>query len=417
MICLSKLNKKRCYNYTFRIIIFIFEKKQKHFVGISRIAYNTKRTILNLIAFFYDFFIFNSAQNITAKPTILVIKMDAIGDFFVWLSVANHYKDLFPASKYNLYLLTNPACKVMAEKLGFFDQVIGIKRKKFILNYFYRLKFVRLLNSIKYETIIYHASSREFASGDLLVRKLSSNNKISIKSDTAVDSNFWINISNRFYTKCYNLDMYSHEIAKNNAFLEYLGKPKTKLELVKLQTNPNVIDSKKYIVIATGARIGIRKWPIHKFIEVINFILDNTNYDIILTGAKEDVKDGFYVENLLKNVRIINKINKTSVLVLADLIAGAAFLVGNETANIHIAAAVQTKSICILGGGHFDRFVPYPNDLISDFKPIPVFFQMDCYGCNWRCKYQVSNDSSVLCIQNIDTQKVINQIKLLLINT
>lgn len=381
---------------------------------VSEFIYNAKRTILNVIGIIYDFFITKNVQNQIAKPTILVIKMDAIGDFFVWLSVAYKYRNLYPATTHNLVLITNPACIDLANSLHYFDNVIGIKRKRYILNYYYRLQCFKEVNTIKYEKIIYHANSREFASGDLLVRNLVSDTKISIKSDYAIDSDFWLKKSDKFYTKIYNLDTYIHELEKNNAFLELLGHTKTKLELASIITKKSPLLQNNYVVISIGARIGIRKWPLCNFIDVIAFILSNTNLNIVLSGTKEDIIDGQQIVSKFNTVRIINNIHATSLLELCDWIGNAEFLIGNETSSVHIAASVGTKSICVLGGGHFNRFVPYPAQLQSEFKPMAVFENMLCFGCDWRCQFQSNNTKAVPCIENISSEKVTIIIKSLL---
>jgi len=48
----------------------------------------------------------------------------------------------------------------------------------------------------------------------------------------------------------------------------------------------------------------------------------------------------------------------------------------------HVACAVGTPSIVLLGGGHFGRFFPY-SPLTS-----AVCLPLQCYQCLWRCPYQ-----------------------------
>jgi len=50
---------------------------------------------------------------------------------------------------------------------------------------------------------------------------------------------------------------------------------------------------------------------------------------------------------------------KTTIAQLVELIRNASLLIGNDSAAIHMAAATQTPSVCILGGGHYGRFLPY----------------------------------------------------------
>jgi len=50
---------------------------------------------------------------------------------------------------------------------------------------------------------------------------------------------------------------------------------------------------------------------------------------------------------------------KTTLRQVAAFCATAAFTSGAESAGAHIACAVGTPSVVVLGGGHFGRFLPY----------------------------------------------------------
>jgi ADP-heptose:LPS heptosyltransferase len=98
---------------------------------------------------------------------------------------------------------------------------------------------------------------------------------------------------------------------------------------------------------------------------------------------------------------------KTNLIELAVIIKGARFLVGNETSAIHFAAAVSTPSLCILGGGHYARFMPYEiESKIERPLPLPIIHQMDCFGCNWQCRYPYKKGGPVPCIENISVDEV-----------
>jgi len=66
--------------------------------------------------------------------------------------------------------------------------------------------------------------------------------------------------------------------------------------------------------------------------------------------------------------------------------------------------ATQTKAVCILGGGHFGRFAPYPGHLTN--KPTCIFEKMDCYNCNWDCKFKTAENIPYPCISGVSLDKV-----------
>ena len=94
---------------------------------------------------------------------------------------------------------------------------------------------------------------------------------------------------------------------------------------------------------------------------------------------------------------------------MIEIIRGASLLVANDSASIHIAAATGTRSVCILGGGHFGRFLPYQPEfkVRGDQEPIAVFHPMDCYGCRWRCQYSLGSHEAVPCISGVEVAQVL----------
>src|SRR5262249_35483629 len=106
-------------------------------------------------------------------------------------------------------------------------------------------------------------------------------------------------------------------------------------------------------------------------------------------------------------VPIHNRIGRTSLFELAALIARARLVVSNDTASAHLGAAVGTPVVCVLGGGHFGRFFPYPDAFRAPGAlPLPVWQPMDCYGCDWDCIYPVARGMPRPCIEGVSIDAV-----------
>ena len=104
---------------------------------------------------------------------------------------------------------------------------------------------------------------------------------------------------------------------------------------------------------------------------------------------------------------LLNWVGRTSLPGLAAVLAHAELLVGNETSAIHVAAAVGTPAVCILGGGHYGRFMPYLVEQ-RDGRPLPVaaVHRMGCFGCDWRCVYHPPREAPVPCIEQLTVEDV-----------
>jgi len=80
--------------------------------------------------------------------------------------------------------------------------------------------------------------------------------------------------------------------------------------------------------------------------------------------------------------RTVNLSGALTLRQSAALLSRCRLAVGAETGLAHMACAVETPNVILLGGGHFGRFMPY-----SPLTSI-VSLPLECHGCNWQCRYQ-----------------------------
>jgi ADP-heptose:LPS heptosyltransferase len=97
----------------------------------------------------------------------------------------------------------------------------------------------------------------------------------------------------------------------------------------------------------------------------------------------------------------------------------ARIVISNDTGPAHIAAAVAVPVVCILGGGHYGRFMPYRVEAptASNLLPIAVSVELDCFGCNWACVYQRGPTEPMRCIKEVTVDHVWNRTLSCLVST
>jgi ADP-heptose:LPS heptosyltransferase len=402
---------------------------------ISKIKNDFQRSIINTGCYFFDllFVVFISQSRKTyAKKKVLIIRPDAIGDFIIWSDSARAYRTIYPKPDYELYLLGNPACEILALNSGNFDYFIPFDRIKFILNWVYRFKKWQELFSIQFETLIYPSYSREFSTGDLLLKNLAAKTKIGIVSDNAIDSVFWTNMGSIYYTQLFNIQKSDkHELIKNEAFIRKLGMEQFEASIPDLAFVKNIVNNNtnktlsfdqlegtKYFVISPGARVGLRQWPAINFTYISEYLAKKTGWKGIVLGSPNEVE---LCNTIVSSAQssMLNLAGKTDLIEMIKIIGNAQFFVGNETAGIHIAIAQKTPSICLLGGGHFGRFMPYPSLLLEkkSIHSTSIFNQLPCFNCDWNCIYTSDKLATVPCIKEINLETVKLQIDQLLSKT
>jgi ADP-heptose:LPS heptosyltransferase len=143
-------------------------------------------------------------------------------------------------------------------------------------------------------------------------------------------------------------------------------------------------------------------WPVQNFAQVIRQLVAQFKVQIVLCGGKSDQSVCAELSKLLSTLQIIDLSGKTTLTELVEIIRGAKLILTNDSAPTHLAAATRTPSVCILGGGHFKRFLPYQTEQNSNSAfPTVIYQEMICYGCRWKCVYPVDGSQAVPCIANI----------------
>jgi ADP-heptose:LPS heptosyltransferase len=366
---------------------------------------------------------------------VLLVRPDRIGDFILFLRVIGYYRMLFPRGEYELSILGNVVWKSLAEWINsevyeWFDDFIEFNENEYIGNIFYRLKLIYAIRRKGFSTAIYLAYSRKFYIDRLCIYT-------GAKDLIAADgSEYYINrfkklnqILRKFVDKRFKkliwIDRGLPEINKNLIFVEKMFRG-TLPDDLKFEFSPeslcfealeNFFDREKlvvrdrYIVVMPGASIKGRQWPAEKFVELIEVArkMDN-ELDVLLCGSGDEFDLCETIRKSAVSGGLVNLAGRVDVKILLLLLARARCFIGNESGGIHIAASVGTPNICIIGGGHFGRFYPYGDNRINRI----VNYKMDCYGCDWKCRYVDGIKDVFPCIAKIELSEVLPVLRTIL---
>lgn len=342
------------------------------------------------------------------EKKLVIIRLDAIGDYILF---RNYLKEIHNSNKFKdhkIILIGNIIWSDLAEFLdrAYVNEFIWVNTKNF-----WNVPFLRLIyekfKDYKIDYLLTPTFGRQFIA-DKIAMIISAKQKVLVVGDDSPTDFRFRALSKLYYPYTNNIMVKTEigtEFCRNHFLFEKVISEKIDLKYPCIIINKKQfpIPSYKYIVIFPGAGILKRAWPLKNFIEIILFILEQTNYNVIILGGNSEKEMGEEIISKIPSNRIINQIGTTTLTEVCGILANAIGVISNETSGAHISACLGTKTICLLGGGHFGRFMPYGNNFINLFC---VNYKMECYHCDWNCIYPIANLESYPCIKNIAIEKV-----------
>jgi ADP-heptose:LPS heptosyltransferase len=336
------------------------------------------------------------------RKRVLIIKTDAIGDYILFRNFIEIVSRSEKYVGYEVDLLANTLCRDLVHQYDspFLGQTFFTNPEELYHRPLQTLRLGWRLFSRNYEQVLQPTYARTFIN-DGLAALATSKQLTGFNGNTERIAAKYKEQTDRFYTRLIPLpDSIFFEFDRTRFFFEMVLEHAFDLYGPQLPS----AHQRKGIIIFPGAGVTKRSWEREKFLELISLLQANSDEKIILAGGPAEVDTGEFIARSFPDGSIDNQINKTSLVELVELIGSAKLIVSNETSAIHIAAATKTKAICVLGGGHFGRFAPYPEYLWQ--APVCVYHTMDCFNCNWNCIYDTSNTEPYPCIAAVTVEAV-----------
>lgn len=182
---------------------------------------------------------------------------------------------------------------------------------------------------------------------------------------------------------------------------------------------------RRYVVLVFGASYGPRCWPLDRFAAVARRLMAR-GYDIAFLGGPAELPDrprlAPLIDELNQNAGPNEGGPRAEAFVAAfdlgtvgEILREAAGVVSGDTGLGHLAILLDTPTVCILGGGHYGPFMPYPaqaNRVNARF----VHHPMACYHCDWKCPH-LKRDPAVVtfpCIDGVSVDAVWDEVAALL---
>ena len=366
-------------------------------------------------------------KEISERQRVLIIRLDNIGDFILWLDSFRAYSQIFPSKEYEVTVLGNSVWEELARANLPVSNFFFINPKRFCSNLAYRWKIFKQLRKNAFDIVVQTRFSRRYALEDTIIRLCGAHQRIGFESHSGSLRQLEERRSRRWYSHLITTSLGDvHELQRNGEFVRALGAKDFKISTPKLHISKQQDEKAKaiiskdgipsgYYVLFIGAADAGRHWPAERYVDIGEHLYKHYGWLGVICGGPGDADAG---KIILREayVPMRNLAGSTSLNVLAAVIKHAKLMVTNETLAVHMAAALSTRCVCILGGGHFGRFLPYPACLgTSSQIPATVYKRMDCFGCNWQCIHKrKSNPQPFPCVSNITVEMVWSAISTLL---
>lgn len=322
---------------------------------------------------------------------ILIINFGGIGDEILFLPTLISLKKAYPEAKMTLAL--EPRSKGINDLTDIIDEMflIDIKSKN---KYSELLKLIFLARKGHFDMAV-SAGGSKFISIILFLTGIKkrygyNTGKLSEILLTAVPLN----------KNQYACDMYHDLITPITDIKTYL--PEIKIENVEKEPNTILIHPG---VSKLSVKMGmIKTIPAEKWAEVIDLLIESGK-KVILAGGPDDKECIETIRATLKNASSENFVDyygKTKSLIdLARLIASAEKFLCSDSAPLHIAVALKTKTYVIFGPTDYKKLIPNSPNVIA----IKANDNCELKPCLWERRQTTCENLACL---EITPQNIIN---------
>ncbi|MCS6789370.1 MAG: glycosyltransferase family 9 protein [Bacteroidia bacterium] len=347
-------------------------------------------------------------------PSMAFIRMDGIGDFWLTLPFISALRQAYP---YHYFvLIANEAWADLAEYTKLFDRVLSLSPVRLRHSFSYRRRALKILRQTfpPIETLWQPTAGRRLIVEDLLAWAIPAARRITRKRDKLTGEPCYLPLLDKWvYQEVYplNQELSIHEWLRYQQWLNEMGLGRLDFTIyarMRERLLPFYSNGHFYIAIVLGAQLSARRMPFSLMVRLIRTLHERTYLPIQLIGTQSEQALAQALVDQLRNVPIEPLIGRLSLVEAAARVMHASFVIAPETGLAHIAATANVPTLILAGGGHWGRFIPYPEK--APFRVKVLVHPMPCFGCNWLCYHQFSKKDAFPCIRLLESGAIEEEI-------
>ncbi len=370
---------------------------------------NRKKRIATIIADLFGNLLFFPLRFIRKQEaitpdrvkTICIIRTAYIGDVVMTLPILPALQKRYPEAK--ITFLTSTASAAVLRHNKYIDTILTFNPFWFypgsLKDWFV---FIRKLRSLRFDLLIEtRADIRELA---LLAFWIPARFKVSYDVG---GGGYLLTHKVPYPGLCHKVDYHLH-IAR------YLGCSVEGAEAELFITSEedqevaSLLDKKEitgpFIVVHPGSRLVLKRWFHERFAQVCANLFRQYRLPVVLVGGADEspLTQGILVTLQDQQCQAVSLAGALNIRQLAALLGRAALFLCNDSAPMHIAAAMKTPTLAIFGPSKSVETAPY--------SPVGQVVEKD-FSCRFtcdesRCRYPEHGSAYHACLQEITVQDV-----------
>ena len=327
---------------------------------------------------------------------ILVVKLSAIGDVIHALPVSYAIKETFPDA--NLTWVVEPPAYEILDMNPYIDRIILFNKKEFrSLGGFAKrfFQFKREIQEQQYDAVLdlqglfKSAAIAFFAKSNIKLGTCNMREMSGRISKPVVGANAEGHIVERY------LDTARAIGCKVREVVFPIKIPQNEVEKAKIimQRAGMNLDN-PYVILAVGANWPNKRWQTDSFALLSDWFYDMGVVPVLVGNGVVDEQRAKEIESIIE-VPPINLVGQTNWAQLAHMIKNARLVVGGDTGVVHFSAALDTRTVMLMGPTDANRNGPYGQ--IEN----AIEVDRNCRGC-WKRVCPKNKD----CLKKISVRQV-----------
>ncbi|MCL1972798.1 MAG: DUF374 domain-containing protein [Endomicrobia bacterium] len=333
-------------------------------------------------------------------PKILIVQPSRLGDIIFALPALAALKRKYPHAK--ISWIVDERCVEILQGNPLLDNIFVWDRSQKSYGYYKKLK--KQLRSERFDLSI---DLHGLAKSAMLVRLAKARFKLASSSTNGMRELSWI-FSKEIESRdpnahCIERHMEVPKFLKCDEKIEYpISISEADFASVRKKLAEEKVDISKMIGIHPGGGWTSRRWKTDRYAGLSERLKNELGADIVLVGGKEGGASEKGLNEEITSQTGVNICDLTGKLTLKELCAFfklCRVFVGNEAGPMHIATALETPAVALLGPTNAKRTGPFGG------KTKIIQHQFSCQPCrNRNCK-------NVMCMDEIKISEVFNEVK------